>query len=317
MPVPPWACVCTFGVEMDWDNIRVFLAVARAGHFSAAALSLQMDNATVGRRVIALEKSLGTRLFDRRPSGSVLTTAGESLLRPAEEMESQLIHAQRDLSQSHVSVSGTVRVAAPDGFTTYFLCSRLADLKKRYPSLTIQLVPMSRSVSLSKREADIAITIERPKEGNVAIRRLVDYSLHFYASRAYLDDHPHPATDRDLTQHTLVTYVPDLLIADQLNFVPEHYGAEYSRFECSTAIGQIAAVRAGAGIGVLHDYAAYGEADLEVVLPDIMFERSYWMVTHLDLVGLSRVKAVSEFIAAEVSAHKVMFMPRIVRSITR
>jgi DNA-binding transcriptional LysR family regulator len=301
---------------MDWDNIRVFLAVARAGHFSAAALALQMDNATVGRRIIALEKSLGTRLFDRKPSGSVLTTAGETLIRSAEEMESQLIHAQRDLSQKDVSVSGTVRIAAPDGFTTYFLCSRLVDLKKRYPSLTLQLVPMSRGVSLSKREADIAITIERPTEGNVAIRRLVDYSLHFYAAKTYLDQHSRPASDSDLTQHTLVTYVQDLLIADQLNFVPEHYGAEYSRFECSSAIGQIAAVRTGAGIGILHDYAAYGEADLDVVLPQLVFERSYWLVTHLDLVGLSRVKAVSEFIAAEVSVHKLMFMPKTVRRTT-
>lgn len=129
------------------------------------------------------------------------------------------------------------------------------------------------------------------------------------ASKAYLDQHPRPASDRDLTQHTLVTYVPDLLIADQLNFVPQHYGAEYFRFECSTAIGQIAAVRSGAGIGVLHDYAAWGEADLDVVLPELVFERSYWMVTHLDLVGLSRVSAVSEFIAAEVRAHKATFLP--------
>jgi DNA-binding transcriptional LysR family regulator len=301
----------TSGAEMDWDNIRVFLAVARAGHFSAAAFSLQMDNATVGRRVIALEKSLGARLFDRKPTGSVLTTAGELLLRSAEEVESRLIHAQRDLSQKDVDVSGTVRIAAPDGFTTYFLCPRLVDLKKRYPSLTIQLVPMSRGVSLSKREADIAITIDRPKKGRVSVRRLVDYSLHFYASKDYLKRHPAPRSIEEMVQHSLVTYVQDVLIADQLNFVPEHYGPEYYRFECSTAIGQIAAVRSGAGIGVLHDYAAYCEKDLEVVLPDMVFERSYWMVTHRDLVGLSRVKAIAEFIAAEIGSHKTMFRPKV------
>jgi DNA-binding transcriptional LysR family regulator len=295
---------------MDWDNIRVFLAVARAGHFSAAAFSLQMDNATVGRRVIALEKSLGTRLFDRKPTGSVLTTSGELLLRSAEEVESRLLHAQRDLSQKSVAVSGTVRIAAPDGFTTYFLCPRLAHLKEKYPSLTIQLVPMSRGVSLSKREADIAITIDRPIKGRVSVRRLVDYSLHFYASSDYLKKHPSPGSMEEMTQHSLVTYVQDVLIADQLNFVPEHYSPEYSRFECSTAIGQIAAVRAGAGIGVLHDYAAYGQRDLKIVLPDIVFERSYWMVTHLDLVGLSRVKAIADFIVAEIGVHKATFRPK-------
>src|SRR5258708_3520586 len=110
---------------MDWDNIRIFLSVARAGQFSAAASQLGIDNGTVGRRINALEKSLGVRLFDRQTTGSVLTTAGDRLYKAAEEVEAQLLRAQGDLSQSDVELSGTVRLAAPDGFTTLFLCSRL------------------------------------------------------------------------------------------------------------------------------------------------------------------------------------------------
>lgn len=292
---------------MDWDNIRIFLAVARAGHFSAAASTLHMDNATVGRRVVALEKSLGTRLFDRRPSGSVLTVAGETLLNSAEHMESRLIRAQRDLSQTDVELSGAVRIAAPDGFTTFFLCPRLAEFKIRYPSLTIQLVPMSRAFSLSKREADIAIMIDRPSAGPLSVRRLVDYSLHFYATKSYLDQHSRALSKDQLSQHFLVTYVPDLLFADQLNFLPELYGPEFRRFECATAIAQIAAVRAGAGIGILHDYAVFGDAELEVVLPDLSFERSYWMTTHEDIIGLNRVQTVAEFIASEIKMRKANF----------
>ncbi|QUS38543.1 LysR family transcriptional regulator [Tardiphaga alba] len=292
---------------MDWDNIRVFLAVARGGHFSAAASTLQMDNATVGRRVIALEKSLGCRLFDRRPTGSVLTEAGERLLASAEAIESNLLRAQRDLSQSESDLAGTVRIAAPDGFGTLFLCPLLADLKRQYPTLTIQLVPISRTLSLSKREADLAIMIDRPDEGRLSIRRLIDYSLHFYATRDYLDRHPQPQTIDDLSAHSVVTYVQDLLFADRLNFVPQLYRPEYSRFECATAMGQMAAVRAGAGIGILHDYAVHDDPVFEMVLPDVSFTRSYWMATHLDVVGLNRVQTVANFIASGLTARASIF----------
>lgn len=293
---------------MDWDNLRIFLAVARAGQFSSASAALQMDGATVGRRIAALEKSLKTRLFDRQPTGSRLTTAGEELLRSAEEIESGVIRAQRDLSKSSGDISGTVRIAAPDAFASLFLCPRLGELKASYPSLTIQIVPMSRSFSLSKREADIAITLEQPETGRAVVRKLVDYSLHFYAARGYLENHPSPDRIEDLSRHTLVTYVHDLLFADQLNFVPEHYSADYSRFECASAIGQIAAVRAKAGIGVLHDYAVQESDGLERVLPDVTFKRSYWMVTHFDLAGLSRVQVVTNFIVAEIKARSLSFL---------
>ena len=181
MTTGPHAYECRF--QMDWDNIRIFLSVARTGQFSAAALQLRIDNGTVGRRINALEKSLGVRLLDRQTTGTVLTAAGDRLYKTAEEVEAQLLRAQGDLSRSDVELSGTVRVAAPDGFTTLFLCSRLGSLKAKYPLLTVQLVPMSRTLSLSKREADLAITIERPDEGRLAVRKLIDYSLHFYAAK--------------------------------------------------------------------------------------------------------------------------------------
>jgi DNA-binding transcriptional LysR family regulator len=296
--------------QMDWDNIRIFLSVARAGQFSAAASQLRIDNGTVGRRINALEKSLGVRLFDRQTTGSALTAAGDRLYKTAEEVEAQLLRAQGDLSQSDVELSGAVRIAAPDGFTTLFLCSRLGHLKAKYPSLTVQLVPMSRTFSLSKREADVAITIERPDEGRLAVRKLIDYSLHLYAAKAYLAEHGSPQRLEDLQRHCVVTYVQDLIFADQLNFMPELYGPTYSRLECSTAVGQLEAVRGGAGIGILHDYAAQRDEKLQIVLPGTEFERSYWIVTHLDMRELSRVRAISEFILAEVKAQKSIFRTR-------
>jgi DNA-binding transcriptional LysR family regulator len=295
---------------MHWDNIRIFLSVARAGQFSAAASQLRVDNGTVSRRISALEKSLRVRLFDRQTTGCALTAAGDRLYRTAEEVEAQLLRAQGDLSQSDVELSGTVRIAAPDGFSTFFLCSRLGHLKAKYPSLTVQLVPMSRTFSLSKREADLAITIERPDEGRLAVRKLIDYSLHFYAAKRYLAERGSPQGLEDLQRHCLVTYVQDLIFADQLNFMPELYGPTYSRLECSTAVGQREAVRGGVGIGILHDYAADRDEQLQIVLPGTVFERSYWIVTHLDMRELSRVRAISEFILAEVGTQKSIFRTR-------
>jgi DNA-binding transcriptional LysR family regulator len=295
---------------MDWDNIRIFLSVARAGQFSAAASQLGIDNGTVGRRINALEKSLGVRLFNRQTTGSVLTTAGDRLYKAAEEVEAQLLRAQGDLSKSDVELSGTVRLAAPDGFTTLFLCSRLGRLKAKFPSLTVQLVPMSRTFSLSKREADLAITIERPDEGRLLVRKLIDYSLHFFAAKTYLAEHGTPQRLEDLQRHCQVTYVQDLIFADQLNFMPELYGPTYRRLECSTAVGQLEAVRGGAGIGILHDYAAHRDEQLQIVLPGTVFERSYWIVTHLDMRELGRVRAISEFILAEVRKQKSIFRTR-------
>jgi DNA-binding transcriptional LysR family regulator len=292
---------------MNWDNIRVFLGVARANQFSAAAVQLGVDVATVARRINALEKSLNVRLLERNRTGCVLTAAGERFYKTADEVESQISRAQCDLSRSDIEVAGTIRIAAPDGFSTLFLCQRLGSLKAKHPGLTVQLVPISRTFSLSKREADLAVTIERPEKGRLAVRKLIDYTLHLYASRAYLEEHGIPAQVDDLQQHCLVTYVQDLIFAEQLTFMPEIYGPSYSRLECSTAVGQLEAVRSGAGIGILHDYAVHGTEGLEIVLPDVRFDRTYWLVTHLDTRGLSRIEAAVEHIVEEVSAHKRMF----------
>lgn len=295
---------------MDWDNIRVFLSVARAGQFGAAARQLGIDDGTVSRRMKALEKALGTRLLDRQTTGCVLTEAGDRLFASAQEIEAKLLHMQGDLSQSDIELSGTVRIGAPDGFAALFLCSRLGEFKAKHPALTIQLVPMSRTLSLSKREADLAISIARPEEGRLAVRKLTDYSLHFYAAKTYLAKHGVPKTPADLERHCMLTYVQDLLFADQLNFMPELYGPNYSRLECSTAVGQLEAVRGGAGIGILHDYAAYRDPGLQIVLPDVGFDRSYWMITHLDMRRLGKVRAISDFILAQVARDKSIFQTK-------
>lgn len=292
---------------MDWDNVRVFLAVARAGQFLAAARLLRVDHATATRRVTRLEQALGTRLFERRTSGCVLTPAGERFLAAAEKIEGDMMRVQTELSAQDVELSGTVRVGAPDGFGTLFLAPRLAKLALRHPALTIQLVPLPRTFSLSNREADLAVVINRPETGRLVARKLVDYTLHFYAAKSYLAAQGAPQSFAELAKHSHVTYVPDLLFSEALNFVPDLFGPGYRRFECASALAQVEAVRAGAGLGILHDYASRADMALAVVLPDLAFERTYWIATHADTHDLMRVRVVSDFIIAEVTAQRPIF----------
>ncbi len=293
---------------MDWDHARIFLSVARAGQFLAAARNLRVDHATVGRRISALEASLGAKLFERRTNGCVLTPSGERFLVAAERIEADMLRVQSELSASDVEASGTVRIGAPDGFGTNFLSGRLGRLMARHPRLTIQLVPLPRTFSLSKREADIAIVVDRPEEGRLHVRKLTDYTLSFYGAPDYLAEHGEPQSLDDLANHTIVTYVQDLQFAGALNYFPEAFEPRFRRFECAGVLGQSEAVRAGAGLGILHDYSARGDSRLKAILPGFTVDRTYWMVTHSDTRSLARVRAVTDFILAEAASARDDFL---------
>ena len=292
---------------MDWDNARIFLAVARAGQFLAASRRLRLDHATVSRRIGALESSLGARLFDRRTSGCALTPAGERFLAAAERMEADMLRAQAELAAADVEAAGTVRIGAPDGFGTLFLASRIGPLVERHPALTVQLAPLPRTFSLSKREADLAIVVEPPEAGRLRVRKLTDYTLRLYASKSYLARHGAPRTLDDLRARQIVTYVQDLIFTNALNFLPDLHEPGRRRFECASVLGQFEAVRAGVGIGVLHHYSALDDPDLAVVLPDISFRRSYYLITHADSYDLMRVRTVSDYLVELVERHRTLF----------
>lgn len=295
---------------MDWDNVRVFLGVARAGQFVAAARLLKVDHATVARRMTALERSLNARLLDRRTTGVSLTEAGLRFLAAAERMETEFLHAQAELSDRDVELSGTVRIGAPDGLSTYYLANRCSAFAERHPAITIQLVPTPQVVPLSKREVDIAIVLEKPEAGRLVTRKLTDYSLGIFAAPAYLADHPAPADDRDLRHHRWVGYVEEYHYSPALNYVRELCGDAPIGFQCASAIGQLEAVRAGMGLGILHDFIASRHGDLVRVLPDRRAVRSYWVVEHEDTRGIGRIRAVHDFLVSVIELDRALFLKR-------
>ncbi|GAB1583359.1 LysR family transcriptional regulator [Phyllobacterium phragmitis] len=292
---------------MNWDDIRIFLAVARAGQILGAARRLGLNHTTVARRLTALETALNTTLLTRRTNGSELTQAGEEFLLSAERMEAEMLAARAHVGDADVAISGTVRIGAPDGFGVTFLAPRLASLTARYPDLTIQLVPVPRSFSLSRREADIAITVDRPDQGRLIARKLVDYTLGLYAHTRYLQEHGVPQSVEELGSHRLVGYVEDLVISPSLNYASEISRDWKPAFEVSSALGQVEAVKAGAGIGILHAFIAREHADLVPVLPERVIRRSYWLAYHESARTLRRVTAVSGFISDLVESEKSRF----------
>jgi DNA-binding transcriptional LysR family regulator len=293
---------------MNWENVRFFLQVARAKQILAAARRLNADHATVSRRVALLEKQTGVRLFDRHPKGVELTASGERLLRAAEAVEAEFLTAQADIGKVAMDVAGGVRIAAPDVFGALVLSKTLVALKRKHPRLTLQVVPLSRGLSLPKREADLAVTVGRPHEGQLAVRKLVDYSLHFYATKDYLRRRGTPASRQELKRHTIVTYVADLLATDDLNLVPDLTQEDGDRLEYASALAQIEAVREGSGIGMLHDYAVRHDPKLRLILPGERTVRSYWLVSHLDNRRILRNRVVMDFITAAVARNKALFL---------
>ncbi len=292
---------------MNWDDVRIFLAVARTGQILAASRRLELNHATVSRRITALESDLQSKLLIRRTNGCDLTQEGEAFMHAAERMEAEMLAARAAVGRTDTEVSGTVRIGATDGFGISFLAPRLGTLTRQYPGLKIQLVPVPQSFSLSRREADISITVERPQTGRLVARKLVDYALGLYASKTYLDEFGAPKTAAGLKTHRLVGYVEDLIFSSQL-----HYRADFVRnwesdFEISAVLGQMEAVRSGAGIGILHRFIARPYDDLAPVLPDLRVDRSYWIVYHESLRNIRRIKTVVDFIAAETEREKQQF----------
>jgi DNA-binding transcriptional LysR family regulator len=293
---------------MNWDDVRIFLAVARTGQILAASKRLGLNHATLSRRLTSLEEALKTRLFIRRTNGCELTAEGEVFLASAERMETEMLAVQASLGHTDTAIAGTVRVGAPDGFGVSFLAPRIGRLIERHPELKIQLVPVPRSFSLSQREADIAITLERPVQGRLVSSKLTDYTLGLYASRDYLATQGTPGDIEALKAHPRIGYVEDLIFTASLNFSGEVMRSWDASFEISTAIGQTEAVRSGAGIGILHDYIARQYPELQRILPDISIRRAYWTTYHETARDLVRVRSVADFLQELVSAERHIFL---------
>ena len=292
---------------MDWDRIRIFLEVARTGQIRGAAKRLRLDHSTVARQLNALEEDLKSKLLVRAINGSSLTPAGAVLLEAAERIESECLKVGSLLSQSSADLTGTVRIGAPDGLGNFFLSPRLGAFAAQHRGLRIQLEALPRSFSLTRREADRVVTLEMPTEGRLISTKLTDFTLSFYASEDSVRRSAPIANPIDLTDHLFITYIDDALYSPALNYASS-FSSVGARYECGSVMSQIEAVRAGHGVGILHDYAAATYPELRRLIPDYSCVRSYWLISHPDTHHTPRVRAVYQRIVSTVRESRHAFV---------
>jgi len=303
------------GEHLDWDNLRYFLAVARAGKLTAAARRLGQDHTTVGRRIASLESTFRSRLFERRPEGYRLTETGQRLYENVKTVESSVCGLQRDLAGQTQHVEGVVRIGAPDDFGNLFLAKRIGELLSLHPGLKIELITLPYTLSVSKREADIAIGVERPVEGRLFVRRLTDFEMRLYAARDYIDAHGPIDQLSDLARQTWIGPVSDFNSTALAEAQTELDCMRTLRFACSSFAGQLAAAINGAGVAMLPRYVADQEKALIPVLPNVVKTmRAYHMVVHADLRDLPRVRTVTNYIGRKVTEARAVFVPSAIRS---
>jgi DNA-binding transcriptional LysR family regulator len=280
------------GVAMDWDDLRVFLAVARSESLSAAGRRLKIDPATVGRRIARLEATIGNRLFAKSPQGYALTEEGTRLLPHAEAAESALDRASEALSGPE-GLTGQIRIGAPDGCANYLLPQVLARICDANPGLEVQIVALPRVFNLSKREADMAIAVSRPEAGRLTVQKLTDYRLHLAASRDYLAKAPIKTTS-DLTRHRFIGYIPDMIFDKELDYLAE-VGAGPATLTSNSVSVQLNWLRNGAGVGIVHDFALPAAPELIRVIPDqISLTRAFWLIRHEGDGRLERLNRFAE-----------------------
>ncbi|MBW8465869.1 LysR substrate-binding domain-containing protein, partial [Acidovorax sp.] len=244
------------------------------------------------------EKQMGAALYAREAGGHRLTEAGRQLLPAVEAMETAVLGVERAApAQAGAGPSGLVRVGGTEGFGTLILAPHLARLTQKHPHLSIDLLALPRMLHLSRREADIVISLERPTRGSVIVTKLADYTLHLYGQREYLARRPLVATREDLRHHAFVSYVDDLLFTKELQFLDQLYPPERFAMRSTSVTAQYEAVRAGAGLAVLPAFLADTDPVLARVLPqEARFTRTFWMSMPAEAKHLARMQAVWSFL---------------------
>ncbi|UZE09124.1 LysR family transcriptional regulator [Pseudomonas sp. B21-053] len=275
----------------DWEDLRYFIVFAHERSLSGAARALKVDHATVARRISALESSLNLKLVDRRPRAYVITEDGERIAQLGRRMENESFAVQRTALAGQDNYVGEVTVSAPPALASALIAPHLNELRANYPQLSLQLIGSLGSASLSRREADIAVRLSRPKEPDLVARKVATIPFYLYASADYLaataaQDLAFIAYDETMEQSPQQAWLkqqandrPILLRSNDLNI-------------------QATAAQAGAGVAALPGFLGerYGLQAVPSVGADLT--RDVWLVVHNDIRHTPAVLAVMSFLVS-------------------
>jgi DNA-binding transcriptional LysR family regulator len=288
--------------RLSWDDLRVFLAVARAGNLSKAGRVLGMDHATVGRRISALEFALETPVFERDRQGYRLNAQGRDMLMHVEAVEANVLTLGDMLNGEQPGLTGPVRFATMEGIASLYLSEQFVEFKRRQPGITVELVTSSTDVRISHREADVFLGFFEPRGPNLQIQRIGRFPLHLYAHPDYLAAAGKPKSIADLRQHRFVGYIDDLIQLDAVRWLEEAVENPPLAFQSTSMIAQMFTAAAGAGIVMLPTFARAERFGLVPVLQGrVKVTRDVWMSSHQYLRRVPRITAVAAFVAEVIA----------------
>lgn len=288
--------------------MRLFLGLARNGRVAIAAKGLKVDPTTLIRRVKKLEDSLNCKLFELTKKGYVLTTHGSELVTYIEKAEHYFLEAQNELGDERSHLAGTIRVSVSEGFGSWFLAPLLPDFKKQCPGISIELVATSGFLNLNKREADMAILLEKPSRGLLVTQKLTDYNLYLYTHRSLIDENK-PETLHDLTAFNLVSYVPDLVYAPQLKFIEETALSQLSALRSTSINAQYQMLVNGAGVGILPKFMAEKQPGLvRLIENEIHIKRTFWLAMHKETHSQARFQVFTQWLQENVERYQSRFI---------
>ena len=286
-------------MQTHWDDLRVFVTVARHSSLEAAAVVLKQNPTTLGRRVRRLEKQMGVALLERSRKGYGLTPDGETLFRQTEEIEYLVADIQTAIGGGAQQMMGTVRLSVTEAFGNVIIAPALHQLLSTHPGLNIELVANSGFLSVSKREADMAVLLSRPTRGRLKTRKLTDYALQLYATPEYLQQNGTPKSAEEIHQHTLIGYVDDLIYSPSLRYYDEVSSGLTPSLTSSSLLAQKQLACSHCGIAMLPRFVGEREPALTLVLADeVCIYRTFWLAVHEDIADHARIRAVTDFLVA-------------------
>ena len=279
--------MCKNAQMFDWEDLRVFMALAHSGSLASAARALRVNHVTVGRRVASLERQLGIRLVDRLGRSTPLTDEGRRIAALGDEMDRTALRIARLARGASADIRGTVSVSAPPMIASSFIAPRLGALRSAYPELLISLQGISTLASLERGEADLAVRLVRPEHPAQVTRRLGTLSFGLYAA---------PAIAAEAPEHwTFIGYDEALEHLPQQRWLDDYAGTRTMAVRVSDVSGQAEAARSGLGVAVLPSFLAEGDPQLVQVDPGSAPEpRTIWLVLHEDVRKAPAVRATAD-----------------------
>lgn len=295
--------------RFDWDDLRYFLAIARHGTLSGAARTLAVQQSTMSRRLDALEQRAGAQLLQKTPDGYVLTVAGEAILAHVERIEVEAQAVERTITGADLRLEGSIRITTIETLAVEVLTPVFAEFCSRYPGITLEMLAEQRSLSLNKREADVALRLARFTQQDLVVRKLAELGFGIYASSEYLEQHGQPDFTAGAAGHRLVLPheeamgLPEMAWFGDLSRRAGVALRSNSRFAC------LAAVQAGMGIACLARYLADGKGLVRLKTGRVAPKRELWLAVHADIRHTPRIRALNEALAEGLRTRSACLNP--------